>query len=49
MRERVILICEKCLSRNYKTTRKKYGVTEKMSVNKFCPKCNKHTLHVESK
>lgn len=49
MRERVILICENCLSRNYKTTRKKFDVSEKMSVNKFCPKCNKYTVHKESK
>lgn len=49
MREKVILICEKCLSRNYSTSRKKYDVNKKLEVVKFCPKCNEHTLHKESK
>ncbi|MBR3891009.1 MAG: 50S ribosomal protein L33 [Bacilli bacterium] len=49
MRDKVILICEKCLSRNYTTTRKKYDSSKKLEVTKFCPKCNEHTLHKESK
>lgn len=49
MREKVILICEKCLSRNYNTTRKKNDINSKIEVIKYCPKCNEHTLHKESK
>ena len=49
MRDKVILICEKCLSRNYTTTRRKYDVNKKLEIVKFCPKCNEHTLHKESK
>jgi len=49
MRDKVILICNECLSRNYNTTRKKFDVNKKLEVNKFCPRCNKHTLHKESK
>lgn len=49
MREKVKLVCSQCLSRNYETSRKKYDVSKKMEVNKFCPKCNAHTLHKESK
>jgi large subunit ribosomal protein L33 len=49
MREKVILICEKCLSRNYNTTRRKYDVNRKLEVTKFCPRCNAHTLHKESR
>ncbi|HHU59733.1 TPA: 50S ribosomal protein L33 [bacterium] len=49
MRDKVILICNECLSRNYNTTRKKFDVSKKLEVNKFCPRCNKHTLHKESK
>ncbi len=49
MRKKVILICSECLSRNYTTTRPEGGSTERFQINKFCPKCNKHTLHKESK
>lgn len=48
MRKKVILICPECLSRNYTTT-KKEGTTERLELMKFCPHCNKQTLHKESK
>ena len=49
MREKIILVCSKCLSRNHSSSRKKYDVNKKMEVMKYCPKCNAHTLHKESK
>lgn len=49
MREKVILICTECLSRNHITTKKKEGNGTRLELKKFCPKCNKHTLHKESK
>ncbi|PKK87337.1 MAG: 50S ribosomal protein L33 [Tenericutes bacterium HGW-Tenericutes-8] len=49
MREKVILICEECLSRNYNTTKNKQTQKERLEIKKFCTKCNKHTLHKESK
>ncbi len=49
MREKLILVCSECLSRNYVTTKQKYGVKERFEVNKYCKKCGKHTLHKESK
>ncbi len=49
MRDKVILVCTECLSRNYTTTIKKDTHNKRYEVNKFCPKCNKHTLHKESK
>ncbi|MBO8461820.1 MAG: 50S ribosomal protein L33 [Firmicutes bacterium] len=48
MRKKIILICSKCLSRNYTTT-KKEGSTSRMEIKKFCPKCNEYTIHKESK
>ncbi len=48
MREKVLLICEECLSRNYQTTINKDRV-KTLEVKKFCPKCNKHTIHKISK
>lgn len=49
MREKVILVCTECLSRNYTTTIKKENHTKRYETMKYCPKCNKHTLHKESK
>ena len=49
MREKIILVCTECLSRNYSTSKKKPVATERMQLSKFCPKCNKKTLHKESK
>lgn len=49
MREKVVLICTQCLSRNYQVSVKKEDKTSRMETKKFCPKCNAHTLHKESK
>jgi large subunit ribosomal protein L33 len=48
MRKKVILICTKCFGRNYSTT-KNADAKERMEVRKFCPHCNEHTVHKESK
>ncbi len=49
MREKVILVCTECLSRNYTTQKNKATTKERLEMNKFCKTCNKHTLHKESK
>lgn len=49
MREKIILVCSECLSRNYTTTKNKHTSTERLELNKFCATCNKHVLHKESK
>jgi len=49
MREKVILICEECLSRNYYVSKNKLNTPKRLEVKKFCPKCNKHTIHKETK
>jgi large subunit ribosomal protein L33 len=48
-REVVILACQDCKQRNYSTTRNKKKTQEKLSFNKYCRFCNKHTLHKETK
>lgn len=48
-RDQVILKCSVCKEENYITTRNKKLHTEKMEINKFCPKCRKMTLHKEKK
>ncbi len=47
-KKKVILTCSVCLSRNY-VTNKNSNKAERLELNKFCPKCNKHTLHKETK
>lgn len=49
MREKVILVCEECLSRNYTTEKNKLNTTTRIVVKKHCPRCNKHTIHRETK
>ncbi len=49
MREKIILVCEECLSRNYNTTKNKQTSVTRLEMKKYCPKCNKYTLHKESK
>jgi len=49
MREKVLLICPECLSRNYTTTVNRSTQTKRLELMKFCSKCNKMTLHKQSK
>jgi len=47
-RIRISLACTECESRNYSTTRKPERVGQ-LSFKKFCPTCNKHAIHKETK
>jgi large subunit ribosomal protein L33 len=47
-RIRVSLVCSECESRNYSTTRKPER-SGQLNFKKFCPTCNKHTVHKETK
>ncbi|BBE32128.1 50S ribosomal protein L33 [Tepiditoga spiralis] len=42
------LKCTECGTRNYYKVKNR-NVKEKFEMKKYCPKCNKHTLHKESK
>ncbi|MBM7542873.1 50S ribosomal protein L33 [Amphibacillus cookii] len=48
MKKKVILACTECLSRNYQSN-KNTASTERLELNKFCKRCNKHTRHRETK
>jgi large subunit ribosomal protein L33 len=48
-RAHIVLVCEECGGRNYKTTKAKKAQQERLSIKKFCPACNRHTVHKESK
>jgi large subunit ribosomal protein L33 len=48
MRKKIILICEECLSRNYSVYKNKDD-QKRFQVKKYCKRCDKHTVHKESK
>ena len=48
-KNKTILMCSECLSRNYSTHKNKKDSSERLELMKFCPRCNKHTLHKETK
>lgn len=45
----VVLACEECKERNYTTTKNKKTLKERMELKKHCSRCNKHTVHKETK
>ena len=48
-RERITLACTVCKEENYRTEKNKKNTTDRLELNKFCPKCKKNTLHKEAK
>jgi len=49
MREIFTMQCTECKDRNYTGKKDKRKQPGKLELKKFCPKCNKHTLHRETK
>ena len=49
MRTNITLACTECKERNYATEKNKKNNPDRMEVKKFCKKCQKHTMHKESK
>ena len=49
MRENIILSCTECGEENYINTKNKRNHPDRMEVNKYCPRCNKKTVHKEKK
>lgn len=47
MKDKTVLICTECLSRNYEV--KKAEKSTRFEIKKFCKKCKKHTIHKEGK
>ena len=48
-RQRITLKCTKCGEENFRTEKNKKNTTDRLELNKFCPKCRKNTLHKETK
>lgn len=49
MRKKIIMVCDECLSRNYSTFKNKDTNTERLEYKKHCPRCNRHTVHKETR
>ncbi|RBW67739.1 50S ribosomal protein L33 [Bacillus taeanensis] len=49
MRNKVILACNVCKSRNYSINKNKQVHPERIEVKKFCKHCNAHNIHRETK
>ncbi len=45
----ITLACSECKERNYATKKNKKNDPDRIEMEKHCPKCNKHTLHKETK
>ena len=48
-RDKIIMECTDCKSRNYFTGKNKRLHPERVEWKKYCPRCNKHVVHKESK
>ena len=48
-RENITLKCPECGEENYIGTKNRKTHPEKREIQKFCPRCNKKTLHKEKK
>ena len=48
-RQRITLKCTVCGEENFRTEKNKRNTTDRLELNKYCPKCNQNTLHKESK
>ncbi len=49
MREIITLECTVCKERNYTTTKNKRTHSQRLQFRKYCPRCNKHTIHKETR
>jgi large subunit ribosomal protein L33 len=49
MRDQVTLECTECSERNYSTTKNKRVHPERVEFKKYCPRCDAHTSHKETR
>jgi large subunit ribosomal protein L33 len=48
-RVKIGLVCQVCKKQNYTTEKNKLNNPEALKLKKYCPKCQKHTVHQERK
>jgi len=49
MRDRITLECTECKERNYTSTKNKRLHPQRVEYKKFCPRCNAHRTHKETR
>ena len=49
VRPKITLACQVCKHRNYITNKNRRNDPDRLSMNKFCPNCGKHTEHRETR
>ncbi len=49
MRDIITLACPDCKMRNYTTKKNKRLHSDRVKFKKYCPRCNKHTVHKETR
>jgi len=49
MRVQVTLECTECHERNYSKTKNRRLHPERVEFRKYCPRCNSHTTHKETR
>ncbi|MCG7335339.1 50S ribosomal protein L33 [Sporosarcina sp. ACRSM] len=48
MSKKIILSCDSCGTRNYSVPARSNHSTERLSLKKFCSRCNAHTIHKQT-
>ena len=49
MREDITFKCTECGEENYITSKNKKNNPDRLEIKKYCPRCNKMTVHKEKK
>ena len=45
----IALACTECQERNYLTEKNRQNDTNRLELKKYCPRCQHHTLHRETR
>ncbi|MBN1642628.1 MAG: 50S ribosomal protein L33 [Anaerolineae bacterium] len=45
----ITLACSECRERNYLTEKNRQNHSSRLELKKYCPRCQKHTLHRETR
>ena len=48
-RDKITLACSECSRRNYNGTKNKRTKPERVEFKKYCPRCNRHRVHKETR
>lgn len=49
VRPKITLACETCKERNYITKKNRRNTPDRLNITKYCPRCNSHTNHRETR